>query len=175
MPLLRRSSSKETTRCAYWTHDLSCRYRTSPEEHRYACPQDPAHPVQFLSSLSDAEVYLKLENSRRPGPSGAGAFNKLLTVPDRKVIAASWATMPRPWPNAAGRLGKQATIVMPETAAIVKQERRGLRRGGGPARRAVQTMPLTTLFPGRKRIYPPFDDEAVIAGQGTADWRSSKS
>ena len=85
--------------------------------------QDAADPSRSLSTLSGAEVYLKLENLQKTGRSRcAGAFNKLIAVQERKVIAASMGNHAQAVAYAAGKLGKQATIVMPETAAIVKQE-----------------------------------------------------
>src|SRR5512137_40082 len=76
-----------------------------------------------LSVLSGAEVYLKLENLQKTGSFKVrGAFNKLLAVREEKVIAASMGNHAQAVAYAAGRLGKRAAIVMPETAAIVKQE-----------------------------------------------------
>jgi hypothetical protein len=51
-----------------------------------------------------------------------GAFNKLVKVKDQRVIAASMWNHAQAVAYAAGKLGKQAKIVMPETASLVKQE-----------------------------------------------------
>lgn len=123
-----------------------------------------------LSLLSGADVYLKLENLQKTGSFKVrGAFSKLLTVKDRKVIAASMGNHAQAVAYAAGKLGKRATIVMPETAAIVKQE-------------ATQGYGAEVVLHGerfndaldhalsrRDAVFiHPFDDDAVIAGQGTA-------
>jgi threonine dehydratase len=123
-----------------------------------------------LSLLSGAEVYLKLENLQKTGSFKVrGAFSKLLTVPDQKVIAASMGNHAQAVAYAAGRLGKQATIIMPETAAIVKQE---ATRGYGAevilhGERFNDA--LDHALSRRDAVFiHPFDDDAVIAGQGTA-------
>jgi len=123
-----------------------------------------------LSVLSGAEVYLKLENLQKTGSFKVrGAFNKLLEVRDEKVIAASMGNHAQAVAYAAGKLGKKASIVMPETAAIVKQ---AATRGygaevilhGGKFNDA-----LDFALSRRDAVFiHPFDDEAVIAGQGTA-------
>ena len=123
-----------------------------------------------LSNLSGAEVYLKLENLQKTGSFKVrGAFNKLLAVPEERVIAASMGNHAQAVAYAAGKLGKKAAIVMPETAAIVKQE-------------ATQGYGAEVILRGEKFndaldfalsrgdavFIHPFDDDAVIAGQGTA-------
>lgn len=130
----------------------------------------PLIPSNSLSSLSGAEVYLKLENLQKTGSFKVrGAFSKLLTVPDWKVIAASMGNHAQAVAYAAGRLGKQATIVMPETAAIVKQE---ATRGYGAevvlhGERFNDA--LDHALSRKEAVFiHPFDDDAVIAGQGTA-------
>jgi threonine dehydratase len=122
-----------------------------------------------LSLLSGAEVYLKLENLQKTGSFKVrGAFSKLLTVPDQKVIAASMGNHAQAVAYAAGKLGKQSTIVMPETAAIVKQE---ATRGYGAevilyGERFNDALDLALSRRDAVFIHP-FDDDAVIAGQGT--------
>ena len=123
-----------------------------------------------LSLLSGAEVYLKLENLQKTGSFKVrGAFSKLLTVPDQNVIAASMGNHAQAVAYAAGSLGKHATIVMPETAAIVKQE---ATRGYGAEVILYGDRfndALDHALSRRDAVFiHPFDDDAVIAGQGTA-------
>src|SRR5512137_1369141 len=122
-----------------------------------------------LSVLSSAEVYLKLENLQKTGSFKVrGALNKLLAVPEEKVSAASMGNYAQAVAYAAGKLGKRSAIIMPETAAIVKQQ-------------ATQGYGAEVILHGEKFndaldfalfrrdavFIHPFDDDAVIAGQGT--------
>jgi threonine dehydratase len=123
-----------------------------------------------LSNLSGAEVYLKLENLQKTGSFKVrGAFNKLLAMRDEKVIAASMGNHAQAVAYAAGKLGKKAAIVMPETAAIVKQE---ATRGYGAEvilHGEKFNDALDFALSRRDAVFiHPFDDDAVIAGQGTA-------
>ena len=123
-----------------------------------------------LSNMSGAEVYLKLENLQKTGSFKVrGAFNKLLSVTDEKVIAASMGNHAQAVAYAAGKLEKKATIVMPETAAIVKQE---ATRGYGAEvilHGEKFNDALDFALSRRDAVFiHPFDDDAVIAGQGTA-------
>jgi threonine dehydratase len=129
----------------------------------------PLIPSRSLSVLSGAEVYLKLENLQKTGSFKVrGAFNKLLAVAEEKVIAASMGNHAQAVAYAAGRLGKQATIVMPETAAIVKQD---ATRGYGAEvilHGEKFNDALDHALSRRDAVFiHPFDDDAVIAGQGT--------
>lgn len=130
----------------------------------------PLIPSRSLSSLSGADVYLKLENLQKTGSFKVrGAFNKLLTVTEEKVIAASMGNHAQAVAYAAGKLGKRAAIVMPETAAIVKQE---ATRGYGAEvilRGEKFNDALDFALSCKDAVFiHPFDDDAVIAGQGTA-------
>ena len=83
----------------------------------------PLIPSNSLSNLSGADVYLKLENLQKTGSFKVrGAFNKLVTAKDQRVIAASMGNHAQAVAYAAGKLGKRAVIVMPETASLIKQE-----------------------------------------------------
>jgi threonine dehydratase len=140
------------------------RERIAPYIHR-----TPLILSNSLSVLSGAEVYLKLENLQKTGSFKVrGAFNKLITVTGRKVIAASMGNHAQAVAYAAGKLGKHATIVMPETVAIVKEE---ATKGYG-AEVVLHGRSLGgALELARSRteavFIHPFDDDDVIAGQGT--------
>ena len=78
-----------------------------------------------LSTLSNAEVYLKMENLQKTGSFKVrGAFSKLvrLTSEERKrgVIAVSAGNHAQGVAYAAKMLGIKATIIMPEIAPISK-------------------------------------------------------
>jgi threonine dehydratase len=108
----------------------AARERIAPFIHR-----TPLIPSNSLSALSGAEVFLKLENLQKTGSFKVrGAFNKLLSVTEPRVIAASMGNHAQAVAFAAGKLGKQSVIVIPGQAG--SNER--IRRRGGAPRRAVQ-------------------------------------
>ena len=130
----------------------------------------PLIPSRSLSLLSGAEVYLKLENLQKTGSFKVrGAFSKLIRVHEAEVIAASMGNHAQAVAYAAGKLGKKAAIVMPETAAIVKQEAtRGY--GADVILKGEKFGDALAYALSRKDavFIHPFDDDDVIAGQGTA-------
>ena len=122
-----------------------------------------------LSMLSGADVYLKLENLQKTGAFKVrGAFNRMIHVPGRRVVAASMGNHAQAVAFAAYQLGKKATIVMPATVSLVKEEAtRGYHAdvilyGEGfndALERALQQKDAAFIH--------AFDDDEVIAGQGT--------
>ena len=138
--------------------------------------ETPLELASRLSSRLGSEVWLKREDLQPVFSFKVrGAYNKLasLTAVERArgVIAASAGNHAQGVALAAHRLGVRALIVMPETAPRIKVE-------------AVQRLEAEVLLAGdsfddaRERaavlaaergmiVIPPFDDEDVIAGQGT--------
>jgi len=122
-----------------------------------------------LSALSGADVHLKLENLQKTGAFKVrGAFNRMIHVPGRRVVAASMGNHAQAVAFAAYQLGKKATIVMPATVSLVKEEAtRGYHAdvilyGEGfndALERALQQKDAAFIH--------AFDDDEVIAGQGT--------
>jgi threonine dehydratase len=136
----------------------------------------PCARSETLSRLSGCEAYLKLENLQMTGSyKERGALNKLLTLPpaDRAkgLVAASAGNHAQAVAYHAGRLHVAATIVMPEATPLLKvtnTRSHGARvvlhganydEAYGEARRLEAAEDLTFIH--------PFDDPAVIAGQGT--------
>jgi threonine dehydratase len=136
----------------------------------------PCSHSETLSRLTGTSAYLKLENLQKTGAyKERGALNKLLTLDSaeraRGLIAASAGNHAQGVAYHAGRLGVAATIVMPETTPILKvANTRALGaqvvlhgssfdEAYAEARRLEKQDGLTFVH--------PFDDEAVIAGQGT--------
>src|SRR5579864_2883256 len=130
-----------------------------------------------LCRLSDErQIYIKPENLQPIGSFKLrGAYNKIssLTPDERKrgVIAHSSGNHAQGVAFAARALGVKATIVMPNTAPPVKLE--ATRALGaeivmvGPAgneriQRAEELERERNLLP-----VPPYNDEKIIAGQGT--------
>ncbi|HUK65551.1 MAG TPA: threonine ammonia-lyase [Anaeromyxobacteraceae bacterium] len=149
----------------------SARARIAGEVYLTPCARSAT-----LSRLSGSEAYLKLENLQMTGAyKERGALNKLLTLPDSErnkgLVAASAGNHAQAVAYHAGRLGVAATIVMPEATPLVKVVNtrsygaRVLLYGSNyeeayeEARRLERTDGLTFIH--------PFDDPAIIAGQGT--------
>jgi len=122
-----------------------------------------------LSSISGADVYLKLENLQKTGSFKVrGAFNKMLCIDESSVVAASMGNHAQAVAFAAYGLGKDALIVMPRTAPLIKQE---ATKGYG-AEVVLQgegfQEALQYALEQKNRVFiHAFDDEDVIAGQGT--------
>ncbi|HLO06989.1 MAG TPA: pyridoxal-phosphate dependent enzyme, partial [Terriglobales bacterium] len=129
-----------------------------------------------FSQLTGNSIYLKLDNLQRTGAfKERGALNKLLTMSaqerEQGVIAASAGNHAQGLAYHAGRRGIKAQICMPLTTPLIKVSatksygaevilhganyddacEEAIRRG--------EQQHLTFIH--------PFDDDAVIAGQGT--------
>jgi threonine dehydratase len=128
-----------------------------------------------ISALTGASVYLKLETLQKAGSFKVrGATNKILaniaTVREHGVVAASAGNHAQGVAVAAHAAGVRATIVMPLWASISKQE---ATRGYG----AEVVMNGSSLEESIGRagalaqegllFIHPYDDDEVIAGQGT--------
>jgi threonine dehydratase len=130
----------------------------------------------YLSRLTGAEIHLKLENLQKTGSFKIrGALNKLssLTSEERQrgVIAASAGNHAQGVARAAQRLGIHTTILMPEPTPITKVE--ATKFAGAEVILQGQTFDDALCVAhklaadrGLTMIHP-FDDPAVIAGQGT--------
>ena len=129
-----------------------------------------------FSDLCGAQVYFKMENLQRTGSfKERGAANKfaLLTAEERKrgVVAASAGNHAQAVAYNAQRLGIDAAIVMPETAPLSKVQ--ATRKFG--ARIVLCGNNYDDAYAEASRLQEEkgyvfihaFDDEAVIAGQGT--------
>lgn len=122
-----------------------------------------------LSSLTGAEVFLKLENLQKTGSFKVrGAFNKLLQEPGKNVIAASMGNHAQAVAFAAHALGKSARIVMPASVSLVKEEAtRGYHAEVVLVGEGFQDALEHALSQKGHAFIHPFDDEGIIAGQGT--------
>jgi threonine dehydratase len=136
----------------------------------------PCTKSETFSKLTNNSIYLKLDNLQRTGAfKERGALNKLLTMSQedraRGVIAASAGNHAQGVAYHAGLHGIKAQILMPLTTPLTKVS---ATKGYGAdvvlhganydeacaeAIRRSQAQHLTFIH--------PFDDEAVIAGQGT--------
>src|ERR1700752_3443225 len=129
-----------------------------------------------ISELIGAEIYLKLETLHRTGSfKERGALAKLLTLDTSArhagVVAMSAGNHAQGVAYHARRLGIPATIVMPEGTPFIKIDRteaygaKVLLKGDSlaAAREAADALARNK---GLVLVHP-YDDPAVIAGQGT--------
>ncbi|MDP3311062.1 MAG: pyridoxal-phosphate dependent enzyme, partial [Polaromonas sp.] len=136
----------------------------------------PCVASKTLSQITGAEVFLKFENLQYTASfKERGAFNKLvqLTAEEQRrgVIAMSAGNHAQGVAYHAQRLGLRAVIVMPRFTPGVKIDRT---RGFG----AEVVLHGDTLEESRSHALElaqreglvfvhPYDDEAIVAGQGT--------
>jgi len=136
----------------------------------------PLHSSRSLSRLAGASIFLKCENLQKTGSFKVrGALNCLLQLSAserrRGVIAASAGNHAQGVAYGASIAGVRATVVMPESAAIAKVE---ATRAYG-AEIVLAGADYASAFAhaealARKRravLVPAFDDERIVAGQGT--------
>ena len=141
-----------------------------------AIGKTPLVPAPTLSEATGCEVWLKLETQHPTGSfKERGALNKLLTLNANErgagVVAMSAGNHAQGVAYHARRLGIPATIVMPEGTPFNKIDR-------------TESLGATVVLQGEslvaarqaaealghdKGLVPvhPYDDPAVIAGQGT--------
>lgn len=136
----------------------------------------PCIPSESLSRLAQCEVFLKLENHQRTGSfKERGALNKLLELDDselaRGVVTASAGNHAQGVAYHARRLGIRATICMPLNTPLIKVQRTQHMGAHvilhGESFDEAQTH-ARQLEQSEGFVYVhPFDDPAIIAGQGT--------
>ena len=142
-----------------------------------AVVRTPTLVSKTLSDLTGAEVYLKFENLQFTAAyKERGALNTLLQLDDaaraKGVIAASAGNHAQGLSYHATRLGIPSTIVMPlntPTVKITQTEGHGanvILRGETFDAAYEHSRELEAAH-GYTFVHP-FDDERVIAGQGTA-------
>jgi threonine dehydratase len=142
---------------------------------RRAILHTPTVYSDTLSRLTGKEIHLKLENLQKTGSfKMRGAYYKLsmLTPSMRKlgVVAASAGNHAQGVALASSILGIRSTIVMPDGVSLAKQM--ATQSYGGEVLLFGQTTDealgyAKRLVKGGKILIHPFDDEQVIAGQGT--------
>jgi threonine dehydratase len=150
--------------------------RRAAEAIAGAVAHTPTMAAPFASELAECEVFLKLETMQATGSfKERGALTKLLALDAGQrqagVVAMSAGNHAQGVAHHARRLGIPATIVMPEGTPFTKIDR-------------TESLGATVLLRGddlvaarlaadalvRERgltLVHPYDDPAVIAGQGT--------
>jgi threonine dehydratase len=136
----------------------------------------PLDQSSTFSALTGCELYMKLENLQKTGSFKIrGAFNKIQTLSAaekaRGVIAASAGNHAQGVAYAARAAGIKATIVMPEVAPLAKI----IATRGYGAEVVLSGSVYDEAFERAKEVQDEtgqvfihaFNDDAVIAGQGT--------
>ena len=128
-----------------------------------------------FSKLTGKKIFLKLENLQKTGSFKIrGAYYKLSqltpSMKKRGVVAASAGNHAQGVALASSILGIHATIVMPEGVSLAKQMATQAYGGevilfGENTDEALEY--AKKLAKAGKSFIHPFDDEQVIAGQGT--------
>lgn len=128
-----------------------------------------------FSEITGQKVFLKLENLQKTGSFKIrGAYYKLSqltpSMREKGVVAASAGNHAQGVAWASSRLGIHSTIVMPVGVSLAKQM--ATRSYGGEVLLFGQNTEEALLHAKRltqegKCLIHPFDDEQVIAGQGT--------
>jgi threonine dehydratase len=141
-----------------------------------AIARSPVIPADAISELVGAKVYLKLETLHRTGSfKERGALAKLLTLsPSERragVAAMSAGNHAQGVAYHARRLGIPATIVMPEGTPFIKIDRTeaygaNVLLKGDSLTTAREAADALAREKGLILVHP-YDDPAVIAGQGT--------
>jgi threonine dehydratase len=136
----------------------------------------PCSRTEHFKEAGCAALYCKLENLQRTGSfKERGALNKMLTLTAEErakgIIAASAGNHAQGVGYHAGRLGLDATIVMPERTPLIKvmsTRSHGARviLSGSNFDEAYAEALRIQEREGRTFIHP-FDDPLVMAGQGT--------
>lgn len=153
-------------------HIRAAAVRIAPHIHR-----TPLLPSRSLSDRAGIEIRLKCENLQRAGSFKIrGALNALLQLTpeerSRGVVAFSSGNHAQGVALAARLLGMKATIVMPENSVRTKVEATRaygaeVVQGGVTAATRDHVAREIAARTGAV-VIPPFNDERIIAGAGTA-------
>lgn len=136
----------------------------------------PLYPSNYLSQLSNGQVFLKLENEQYTGSFKArGALNKILSATPEEIatgfITASTGNHAQGFARALSIAGATGTIFLPENASPAKVE-------------ALKSYPVALEFYGHNSLetelhakavaekrgliwVSPYNDPLIVAGQGT--------
>ena len=135
----------------------------------------PVHTSRLLNEITGHELYFKCENFQRVGAfKFRGAYNAISTLEDHQlragVITHSSGNHAQGVALAARLLGAQATIVMPEDAPSVKRKATAQYGAEIVTCQAIEREEVTQRLLEQYgfTLIHPYDDDRIIAGQGTA-------
>lgn len=138
--------------------------------------ETPFSYAPYLSEISSCEIYLKKENLQVTGAFKIrGAYNKIASLSDQQracgVVAASAGNHAQGVALSAARFEIRAVIIMPESTPLTKVN--GVKHYGAEVILAGANYDEAYAYAleyGEKHsltFVHPFEDEEVIAGQGT--------
>ena len=136
----------------------------------------PCLPALALTGLLPCRLHIKLENLQRTGSfKDRGSLNRLLDLSAeeraRGVVTASAGNHAQALAYHCGRLGIPAAVVMPEGTPLIKvanTRRYGARVSFCGATLSDAMVEARRMEADERRVLVhAFDDERVIAGQGT--------
>jgi threonine dehydratase len=147
------------------------------ERLRGVVHRTPVMTSNTLDRRLNASIFLKCENLQRMGAfKFRGAFNAISRLPDSAkvhgIVAYSSGNHAQAVALAARLLGLPSTVVMPSDAPAAK--RRATEEYGArvvlyePASQNREEVAEAVLASTGGVLVPPFDNEDVIAGAGTA-------
>lgn len=150
--------------------------RTARERIRDGIVETLCAPTDVFSDILGGGLCLKFENHQHTGSfKDRGSLNKLLQLGEdertRGVVTASAGNHAQALAYHGGRLGIPVTVVMPETAPLIKVT--NTRAYGARVRQSGTILDDSAVEARRLArdegliMVPAFDDPAVIAGQGT--------
>ncbi|MCD6173873.1 MAG: threonine ammonia-lyase [Sulfurimonas sp.] len=136
----------------------------------------PFSHAPYLSEISGCEVYLKKENLQVTGAFKIrGAYNKLASLNEEQlacgVVAASAGNHAQGVALSASKFGVKAVIIMPESTPLTKVN--GVKHFGAEVILAGANYDEAYAYAkeyGERNsltFVHPFEDEEVMAGQGT--------
>ena len=149
---------------------------TAREKMKGIIHQTTLDHSETFSKLSGNDVYLKLENLQKTGSFKVrGSYNKMASLQkselDKGIIAASAGNHAQGVAYSSSRLNVPCTIIMPKGAPLSKVE--ATKKYGANVELQGTTFDEALEYALGLReetgatFVHPFDDEAIIAGQGT--------
>jgi len=138
--------------------------------------ETPLAFAPYLSEISECDVYLKKENLQVTGAFKIrGAYNRIASLSDKErqcgVIAASAGNHAQGVALSANKFNIKAVIVMPESTPLTKVN--GVKHFGAEVilhgLNYDEAYAYATTYASKNSLtfVHPFEDEEVIAGQGT--------
>lgn len=146
--------------------------RIAPYIHR-----TPLLCSKTLNAFLDADIHFKFEGHQKVGAFKArGAMNALLSLKEKgqlpkEVVAVSSGNHAQAVAWSARLLGVKATIMLPKNASSVKvaaTRAYGAEVVLAESRKEAEAKVLEKSHLSGAFVLPPFDNDDVIAGQGTA-------
>ncbi len=138
--------------------------------------ETPLAYAPYLSEISGSNVFLKKENLQVTGAFKIrGAYNKIASLTDEQracgVVAASAGNHAQGVALSASKFGIKAVIIMPESTPLTKVN--GVKHFGAEVILAGSNYDEAYAYAlkygeqNKLTFIHPFEDEEVIAGQGT--------